>query len=270
MIGLNIVLIIMTVIKSTTYISIGMMLTGAGIVFTLIGTLKQGKENDKFQSEITESSKKNIALAEKLAEQAQLSSDKLEKQNEESTNKIVHLSDKNAELTQKLTDLSEDRFRRLTIPVMNVLRIEEVLGLGINSYFKIIAKNTGNNDCQNARLIIDRHNSPLVNRSEIQSFVKVPKDVLVEYKIPRFQSDLMERSAEGEKRQDFETNFLKRFMDGQVAIVIFYHFEYEWKGETLRSSQFSIVKSNNEKPYGSSSDDYVEPEDKTEMPKWKK
>lgn len=268
MIDLNIdIMNFMTGIKSITYISFGMILTVAGIVFTLIGTLKQGKENDTFQSEISESSKKNIELSEKLAEQTQLSSEKLSKQNEESTGKIVQLSDKNAELTHKLTQISEERFRKLTIPSMNVLSIEEDLSLGVNSYFKIIAKNTGNNDCFDARMLIDRHNSSLVSGSEIQNFVKVPKDAIVEYKIPLFQSDLMAQIADKNKKIEFE-NFLTRFQNDETAIVVFFHFEYEWNNETLKSSQYSIVKSGKRKPYASSSEDYVESEIK--MGKWEK
>ena len=182
MIELNIeILSFMSGIKSITFISVGMILTGLGIVSTLIGTLKQGKENDKFQTEISESSNKNIELAEKLAEQTKTSSERLIKQNEESTAKIVQLNDENADLTKKLTQISEERFRELTIPSMNVINIEEVLDLGVNSYFKIAAKNTGNKNCLNTRLLVDRHNSPFAKPGylRIHSYNKLPKDDIV-------------------------------------------------------------------------------------------
>lgn len=261
------ILNIMTGLKSITYIGIGMFLTAVGIGFTLVGTIKQGKENEKFQEEISTSSKKNTELAEKLAEQTQLSSDKLARQNEESTQKIVQLSDKNAELTLKLTQISEERFRKLTIPSLNVLRIEEDLSLGDNSYFKIIARNTGNNDCLDCKLLVDRHNSPFAKPGflTIQNFKKVPKDAIVEYKIPLFQSDLIVNVANDEQKREY-SDFLKRYNNDESAIVVFFHFEYEWNNETLKSSQYSIVKSKNRKAYGSSSEDYVESE--IEMPKW--
>lgn len=275
---LNIVIIsIIMNIKSITFISAGMILTGLGIAFTFIGTLKQGKEKDAFQAELTESGKKSIELAEKLADQTKNSSEELIKQtrksskelaeqSEKSTQKIVQLSDKNVELTQKLTEISEEKFRRLSIPSMNVLGIEENLSLGANSYFKIIAKNTGNSDCFDARLLVDRHNSPLASPGllTIQSFKKVPKDAIFEYKIPIFQSDFMVLK---DKEQEFET-FMKKFNDNEAAIIIFFHFEYEWNDETLKSSQYSIIKSTNKKPYVSSSEEHVEPEVK--LPKWKK
>ena len=64
---------------------------------------------------------------------------------------------------------SEDSFRRLTKPEINVLGIEENNN-GIDSYFVIKAQNTGNNDCFDAKLIIDKHNSPLGKNFMIQSF----------------------------------------------------------------------------------------------------
>ena len=259
----------MTGIKSITYIGIGMFLTATGIGFTLIGTIKQGKENERFQEEISASSKKNTELAEKLAEQTQLSSDKLAKQNEESTQKIVHLSDKNAELTQKLTQISEEKFRKLTMPSMNVIRIEEFLDLGVNSYLKITAKNTGNNDCFNARLLVDKHNSPTAKPGflTIQSFTKVPKDAVVEYKIPLFLSEII-ASVGDETLKSELSEFFERFNNNRTVIIIFFHFEYEWNKETLKSSQYSIVKLKDSPAYGSSSEDYVESE--IERPKWEK
>lgn len=270
MIDINLeILNFMPSVKSITYIMIGMILTGAGIIFTLFGTLKQGNENDKFQAEISKSSKKNIELAEKLADQTHLSSEKLTRQNEASTQKIIQLSDKNAELTQKLTQISEERFRKLTIPSLNVLRIEEELSLGVNSYFKVIVKNTGNNDCFDCRLLVDRHNSPFAKPGfiGIQNFKKVPKDAIVEYKIPLFQSEIIVNVSNDNQKKEF-SDFLNRYNNDETAIVVFFHFEYEWNDETLKSSQYSIVKSKNRKAYGSSSEDYVEPE--TEMPKWRK
>lgn len=153
---------------------------------------------------------------------------------------------------------SEDSFRRLTKPEINVLRIEENLNNGINSYFVIKAQNTGNNDCFNATLIIDRHNSPLGKNFMIQSFGKLPKGALVNYKIPLFQSEIMAKLAEPDIKKEFENNFLKRYQNNEVAIIIFYHFEYEWNDETLKSSQFFIFKPNNEKPYSSSSEKYID------------
>lgn len=266
-------------IKSITYISVGMILTGVGIVFTFTGTLKQGKEKDAFQVEITESGKKSIELAEKLAdqtkksseeliEQTRKSSEELAEQSEKSTQKIIQLSDKNVELTQELTKISEEKFRRLTIPSMNVVNIEENINKGLKSYFKIIAKNTGNNDCLDARLIIDKHTSPLVGSAEMQSFTKVPKDGSVAYTIPLFQSDLMVSIADAETKKEFDNVFLKNYQTGQMFIIIFFHFEYEWNNETLKSSQYTIVKSVNEKHYATSNEEYITPPVK--MPKWKK
>lgn len=263
------ILNIMIGLKSITYIGIGMFLTAVGIGFTLVGTIKQGKENEKFQEEISASSKKNTELAEKLAEQTKLSSDKLAKQNEESTQKIVQLSDKNAELTLKLTQISEERFRKLTIPSLNVLSIGEDLSLGDKSYFKIIARNTGNNDCLDCRLLVDRHNSPFAKPGflTIQNIKKVPKDAIVEYKIPLFQSDIIVNVANDEQKKEY-SDFLKRYNNDESAIVVFFHFEYEWNNETLKSSQYSIVKYHTGELCVTSSEDFVEP--KYDHPEWKK
>lgn len=152
-------------IKKNAMIYIGIILTIAGIIFTGIGTYLQNQETKVFQDTITglsratkenqeentTYSRKNIELAEKLVEQT-------EKSNQE----LTELSIKNSELTQKLTELSEDRFRRLTIPTMSVIKVEEVLDKGINSYLKVFVKNTGNNECFDSRMYIDRHNSPLM------------------------------------------------------------------------------------------------------------
>lgn len=152
---------------------------------------------------------------------------------------------------------SEDSFRRLTKPEINVLGIEENNN-GIDSYFVIKAKNTGNNDCFNAKLIIDSHNSPLGKNFMIQSFGKLPKGASENYKIPLFQSEIMAKSAEPDIKKEFENNFLIRYKNDESAIVIYFHFEYEWNDETLKSSQFLIVKSINEKPYVSSGEEYVD------------
>lgn len=252
------------------YIVIGIVLTIAGIIFTGLGSYMQNKETNVFQhtitglslqssekqDEISTYSRKNIELAEKLAEQT-----------EKSNKELTRLSIKNSELTQRLTEISEDRFRRLTIPSMNVIRVEEDLSHGLNSFFKIVAKNTGNNDCSDARLIIDRHNSPMVSTSEIQNFTKVPKDDTVEYSIPIFQSDLMVRISNEDTKQDFKDNFLKKFKENEM-VIIFFHFEYQWGKETLKSSQYNIFRSKTDKLYISSSEDYIEFEDKVPPPKW--
>ena len=89
---------------SMIYIIIfGIFLTVAGIVVTGIGTFTQYKETKESQKE------------------------------------LISLSNQNADLTKKLINISEDSFRRLTKPEINVLRIEENLNNGINSYFVIKA-----------------------------------------------------------------------------------------------------------------------------------
>ena len=263
------ILNIMTDYKSLINIGSGMIFTAIGIGFTLIGTIKQGKENEKFQEEISASSKKNTELAEKLADQTQKSSDKLLRQNEESTKKIVQLSDNNAALTLKLTQISEERFRKITIPSLNAIKIEENLSLGKDSYFKIYVKNTGNNDCFECRLLVDRHNSPFAKPGflMVQNFKKIPKDEIFEFTIPIFQSNLFSRVANEEQNKQY-SHFLNRYSNNEAAIVVYFHFEYEWNNETLKSSQYSIVKTINSNVYLSSSEEFVEPEIK--MPKWNK
>lgn len=246
------------------FIVIGIFLTIAGIVFTGVGTYLQNQETRDFQNtitslstqisekqdEISEYSKENVELAEKLALQT-----------EKSNNELTQLSNRNVELTQKLTEISEERFRKLTIPSMNVLRIEEKLDLGVNSYLKIITRNTGNNDCLDACLLVDRHNSPSAKPGflPIQNFTKVPKDAVVEYKIPLFQSESFASVANDDQKKEF-SDFYNRYNDDKTAIVILFHFEYKWNNETLKSSQYSIVKTKNRQAYASSSEDYVEDE----------
>jgi len=159
--------------------------------------------------------------------------------------------------TKEFQDTMTDMTRKATKPEINVLGIVESNN-GIDSYFIIKAKNTGGNDCFNAKLIIDRHNSPLGKNFIIQSFAKLPKGDLANYKIPLFQSEIMVKFAEPDIKKEFENNFLRRYQNNDLAIVIFYHFEYEWNDETLKSSQFLIVKSINKKPYVSSSEEYVD------------
>jgi len=161
------------------------------------------------------------------------------------------------EFQNTIIDLTE----KLTKPEINVLGIEENINNGINSYFVIKAKNTGGNDCFDAKLIIDRHNSPLGKNFATQSIEKFSKGVSVDYKIPLFQSMVMAKLAETDitgVNKEFKNNFLKRYQNNEVAIVIFYHFEYKWNDEILKSSQFLIVKSINEKPYLSSREEYVD------------
>jgi hypothetical protein len=163
--------------------------------------------------------------------------------------------------TKEFQDTIIDLTEKLTKPEINVLGIEENLNNGINSYFVIKAKNTGGNDCFDAKLIIDRHNSPLGKNFAIQSIEKFPKGASVDYKIPLFQSMVMAKLAETDitgVNKEFKNNFLKRYQNNEAAIVIFYHFEYKWNDETLKSSQFLIVKSINEKPYLSSREEYVD------------
>ncbi len=257
--GLNFEIMNLAEAKSGFFILFGMILTILGIVFTIIGTIKQGKENDEFQSKISESSKKNIDLSEKLAEQTKLASDKLALQNEKSTNKILELSNKNSELTQKLTLMSEEKFRKLTVPSLNVLRVEENSKSDLNSYFKIIVKNTGNNDCTNASLIIDKHNSPFVpldHLAVMSTLDKLPKDATQEYIIPFFQNDLASKVADDNKKKEFQ-EFIKNFQSDKIAIVVMFHFDYQWNNETLSSSQYTIVKMVNRPPFISSSENHV-------------
>ncbi len=149
--------------------------------------------------------------------------------------------------TKVFQDTITDLTKKLTKPEINVLEIKENNN-GIDSYFVIRAQNTGNNDCYNAKLIIDSHNSPLGKHFMIQSFGKLPKGASENYKIPLFQSEIMAKSAEPDIKKEFENIFLKKYKNNEIAIVIFYHFEYEWNDETLESSKFSITKPNNEKP----------------------
>jgi hypothetical protein len=249
---------------STTFIITGYILTGIGIIFTIIGTFQQKNESDTFQNKITGLTEKTNSSQEKVEFYIQKNielSEKLSQQSIESEKSLIKLSVENAELTKKLTDLSEERFRKLTIPTLNVLKIEENLSLGLNSYFKIIAKNTGNNDCLDARLYVDRHNSPFAKPGflTIQNFKKVPKSEIVEYKIPLFQSGIIVNVANDEQKSEY-SDFLKRYNNDELAVIVFFHFEYEWNNETLKSSQYSIVKSKDRKVYGSSSEDYVESE----------
>ena len=81
---------------------------------------------------------------------------------------------------------------------------------------------------------------------------------MVDHKIPLFQSEIMAISAEPDIKKEFENNFLKRYQNDESAIVIFFYFKYEWNDETLKSSQFLIVKSINKKPYVSSREEYVD------------
>ena len=158
---------------------------------------------------------------------------------------------------KEFQDTMTDMTKKATKPEINVLGIVESNN-GIDSYFVIKAQNTGNNSCFNVKLIIDRHNSPLGKNFAIQSIEKFPKGASVDYKIPMFQSMVMAKIAEPDIKKEFENNFLKRYQNNESAIVIFYHFEYKWNDEALKSSQFVIVKSVNEKPYISSTEKYVD------------
>lgn len=216
---------IMKISKSMTYLIIGMVLTAIGIVFTVVGTFKQGKESQEFQVQVIETQKKSIELSEKLAK------------------------------------ISEDKFNQLTRPVMNVVQVEENLDLELNSYFRVFAKNTGNNDCFNVELIIDRHTSPMISPSEIERFVKIPKGATVEFQIRMFKTDFMLQVAEEQKIKDFKEKFYNRFMNEEMSIIVLFHIEYDWNGEKLKSSQYYLIKSKNQRSYVSSSENYIEKED---------
>lgn len=202
-----------------------MILTGIGIVFTVIGTLKQNKETEKFQEE------------------------------------VIRTQAKSLELSEKLTKISEDKFKQLTKPSMNAIGCNEHLTNGIESYFDIIAKNTGNNDCENSKLIIDKHSCPIGFFGEITNYKKVPKDSSVIYKIPLFMSTLKRKTMTKEEVEEFKNNYFKRYLENSIALVIHFHFEYEWNNETFKSSQYTLVKTNDQRVYISSSEEHIKNEE---------
>ena len=208
-------------IKSMTYLIIGMVITAIGICFTVIGTIQQNSETEKFQNEVKISQALNL------------------------------------EISEKLTKVTEDKFKQLTKPI-NVIGCKDFVDKGIESYFEIIAKNTGNNDCVNAELIIDSHSSPLASHKEIRSFSKVPKDSILSCKIPTFISHFKSKIITKEEVEEFKNSFYKTYLEDGIAIVIYFHFEYEWNSDIFKSSQYVLVKSNNQEVYISSDEEFVE------------
>ena len=206
--------------NSMTFLILGMALTAIGIVFTVIGTFKQGKEAEAFQNQVIESQNKSI------------------------------------ELSEKLTKISEEKFDKLTKAELNVVDLIEIEDIDYPSFY-IKTKNTGNNDAFNCELIIDKHNSPLVGNSEIQSFKKIPKDEFMVYKIPLLKSSILSKIAHSNDKNDFEI-FKEKFYKSEVPVIIFFHFEYEWNNQKYKSSQYSIVKEHKRKPYVSSSENYID------------
>ena len=152
---------------STTFIITGYILTGIGIIFTIIGTFQQKNESDTFQNKITGLTEKTNSSQEKVEFYIQKNielSEKLSQQSIESEKSLIKLSVENAELTKKLTDLSEERFRKLTIPTLNVLKIEENLSLGLNSYFKHIDSTAFELNPLREVIIPPRHSSILLKK----------------------------------------------------------------------------------------------------------
>jgi hypothetical protein len=227
---------------------IGVVFTITGAIFSAIGTYISDIKEKEFQNKISELSKKNIYLTEKLT-----------KQSEESSNALTELSNRNAELTQRLTKISEEKFRSILIPNINVLYVTEEKYPSLESFFKIIVKNTGNSDCFDVRLIVDRHNSPFAQPASLQirSFQIVPKDALIEFNIPLFQSEVFGLVASDDIRVEF-SEFLDRYNQKKLGIMIFFHLEYKWQDEEiLKTSQYCIIKVKDSKFYLSSDEEYL-------------
>ena len=206
--------------NSMTFLILGMVLTAIGIVFTVIGTFKQGEEAEAFQNQVIESQNKSIELSEKLAK------------------------------------ISEEKFNKLTKAELNVIDLIEIEN-NESPYFKIKTKNTGNNDAFNCELIIDKHNSPLVSISEIQLFKKIPKDEIMIYNIPILKSSIFNKIAHSNDKDEFEI-FKDKFYKNEIPVIIFFHFEFEWNNQKYKSSQYSIVKEYNRRPYVSTSENYID------------
>src|SRR5690606_4437640 len=160
---------------------LGMVLTAIGIIFTVVGTFKQGEEAEAFQNQVIESQNKRI------------------------------------ELSEKLTKISEEKFNKLTKAELNVVGIVEIEDIDYLS-FNIKTKNTGNNDAFNCELIIDNDNSPLVGNSEIQLFKKIPKDETMIYNIPLLKSSIFSKIAHSNDKEEFEI-FKDKFYKNEIPVI---------------------------------------------------
>jgi hypothetical protein len=204
------------------YTIIGLVFTALGIIFTIVGTLKQDNDTQKFQ------------------------------------NTVITTQSKNIELSEKLAKLNEEKFKQLTKPEINIANWAELNSNSENAIVKIIVKNTGNNDCFNCKLIIDKTNSPLGSINEIVSFNKVPKGINLEYSLPIFKSKISNKIASEAELQDFRKVFFEKYLQGGNAAVIHFHFEFTWNDEEFKSSQFTLIKTFNKPCIITSSQQYIE------------
>lgn len=240
---------------------IGVVLTLSGIVFTSIGSYMQSKKSDNLLDSISDLSQANYNLAEEVKQQAdtfQQDITALSQKNIELTENsqaqanhfqddIMTLTNKNSELSRLLLDKSEVEFTNLKKPQINLIK-SQLIESGVydeKSQIKLTVKNSGISTPFHVRLILDKHSSPAVNPNKfmIQSFETLPQDREVSYFIPLFKNENAHSFFQISKEEltAFD-EYYKSFKLGNNTILITFHFEYDWEGETHKTNKYYLVR----------------------------
>lgn len=209
---------------SMVYMVLGSVFTAIGIFFTIIGTIKQSKETNEFQEKIK-------SLTEEV-------------KNNQELNK--NITQRTFELTEGLKEESKENFKKLKLPELTVFDFKERTDLGLNSYIEVFVKNTGNGSCYNVELLIDEHNLPLAKPAQhsVSRIQKIPKDGIVFYKIPLFQTELMSRVADDDQKKELE-EFFRRFSENKAVVNIKFHLQYNTEEEEqILSKPYVFFKHN--------------------------
>lgn len=77
------------------------------------------------------------------------------------------------------------------------------------------------------------------------------------YNIPILKSSIFNKIAHSNDKDEFEI-FKDKFYKNEIPVIIFFHFEFEWNNQKYKSSQYSIVKEYNRRPYVSTSENYID------------
>lgn len=216
------------------YSLIGVGLTFLGLAFSAIGTWKQDEEESKYQEAVIDSQKTIIKKGEAI---------------NELQNKLLEKTDSNEALIKQVADLTEEKYRNLRIPNINVIATN-FIDQEMNSCFEVYFKNTGGESCDHLRLVIDEHPSPLVNKYLFRGYELLPRDVDASIKIPAFCETGIPQNIDPDKALLFR-EFIDGYNRNTKSILIKYHFEFEWDKNLYRSDEYCIVKSSANNTYGS-------------------
>ncbi len=223
-----------------TFTVIGIALTLLGIIFTSIGSYLQNSKSENLLDSISNLSQANYDLAEEVKQQA-----------DTFQTDIMKVTGENADLSKQLLDKSEENFRTLLMPKIDVIKVQLDFSKKEDATFDILVRNSGNDYCYNLALIIDENSSPMVYTKVVNRFLTLPNGVNAEFHHNAFIDRFHEIGATKEVKAEYEEYF-RDFVGMKKAIYIKYHFIYEWNGDYYKTPTYSTFLINRDTPITSS------------------